>query len=157
MSFRVIEDLCIGCGACDFSCPTGALTKTDSFLGLFAIDPLTCDDCGICVEKCPVLAIVPDPDWAVCRGRGCPLTAKRLSDVECAVWQRRCESCGSTLWQRDDGPWACPTCGWQGKVRCPRTRQAAATLSGCSSSPTPATSGSPAVPAPRPARPPGRS
>ncbi len=125
MSFKVIEDLCIGCGACDFSCPTGALVKTDSFLGLFAIDPLTCDDCGACVGKCPVLAIVPDPAWAVCRGRGCPLTSTRLTGVECGVWQERCGECGTTLWRRDDGPWECPTCGWRVKVHCPRTRQAA--------------------------------
>ena len=77
MSFRVLEDVCIGCGACDYSCPTDALSKTDTFLGLFVIDPFTCDDCGICVDKCPVLAIEPDPAWPVCRGHGCPLTSKR--------------------------------------------------------------------------------
>ena len=100
MSFQVLEDVCIGCGACDFSCPTNALTKTDSFLGLFTIDPYTCDDCGICVGKCPVLAIVPDPEWPVCQGHGCPLTCKRLDDVECAIWQQRCPECGNTMWHR---------------------------------------------------------
>src|SRR5206468_1869269 len=61
MSLKVIADECIGCGGCEFACPTGALAKTDSFLGLFAIDPYHCDDCGLCVRKCPVDAIVPDP------------------------------------------------------------------------------------------------
>lgn len=61
MSLQVLEDVCIGCVACDFSCPTGALFKTDSFLGLFAIEPFTCNDCGECVPKCPVGAIVTDP------------------------------------------------------------------------------------------------
>jgi NAD-dependent dihydropyrimidine dehydrogenase PreA subunit len=124
VSLKVLEDVCIGCGACDFSCPTGALTKTDSFLGLFTIDPFTCNDCGECVPKCPVLAIVPDPEWAVCGGHGCPLTSNRLADVECDFWQRRCPNCGTTLWRHegsnDDD---CPRCGWHLKVACPRTRQ----------------------------------
>ena len=81
MSKQVLEDVCIGCGACDFSCPTGALTKTDSFLGLFAIDPYTCDDCGRCIDKCPVGAIVADPTWPECQARGCPLTSNRLSGL----------------------------------------------------------------------------
>src|SRR4051812_11745583 len=123
MSLKVIEDACIGCGACDFSCPTGALTKTDSFLGLFTIDPFTCNDCGECVPKCPVIAIVPDAEWAVCGGRGCPLTSRRLEGVECDFWQRRCPSCGTTLWHRQTGDDDCPRCGWQLKVACPRTRQ----------------------------------
>jgi len=103
MSLQVLEDLCIGCGACDFSCPTGALAKTDSFLGLFAIDPYTCDDCGRCVDKCPVGAIVPDPSWPVCEAKGCPLTSTRLSEFTCAYWQQRCSQCGSTLWQTPKG------------------------------------------------------
>lgn len=126
MSLQVLEDVCIGCGACDFSCPTGALTKTDSFLGLFTIDPFTCNDCGLCVPKCPENAIVADPAWPVCSGRGCPLASKRLAEVECAFWQNRCERCGTTMWRHanetSDG-WACPRCGWDMKVACPKTRQ----------------------------------
>ncbi len=121
----MIEDLCIGCGACDFSCPTGALTKTDSFLGLFVIDPFTCDDCGLCVQKCPVMAIVADPNWPVCRGRGCPLTSSRLVGVTCSIWQESCSDCGTAMWRRGDGDWACPTCSWAMRVHCPRTRMLA--------------------------------
>lgn len=123
MSYKVVEDLCIGCGACDFSCHTDALTKTDSYLGLFVIDPFTCDDCAACVDKCPVLAIVPDPDWPICSGKGCPLTSTRLDGVTCSVWKETCDACGTTLWQRDDGSWACPGCAWEMKVRCPRTHR----------------------------------
>jgi len=126
MSLQVLEDVCIGCGACDFSCPTGALTKTDSFLGLFTIDPFTCTDCGLCVPKCPENAIVADPAWPVCCGRGCPLTSKRLADVDCAFWQDRCEGCGTTMWRHADDArdgWECPRCGWGMKVACPKTHQ----------------------------------
>ncbi len=122
MSFKVLDDVCIGCGACDFSCPTGALTKTDSFLGTFTIDPFTCNDCSECVPKCPELAIVPDPEWAVCRDRGCPLTSQRLADVACAYWQQRCTECGSTLWEIN-GVWMCSRCGAHMKVACPRVNK----------------------------------
>lgn len=122
MSHRVLEDACIGCGGCEYACPTGALTKTDSFLGLFVIDPFTCDDCGQCVDKCPVLAIEPDPEWAVCGDRGCPLKSQRLADVECSIWQQRCPSCGTTLWRTgSEESWSCPRCGMGMRVACPRT------------------------------------
>ncbi len=123
MSLTVLEDLCIGCGACDFSCPTGALSKTDSYLGLFAVDPSICDDCGRCVDKCPVGAIVGDPSWPECGAKGCPLTSTRLADFTCAYWQRRCPECGSTLWQAPDGSWACSRCRLGMRVSCPKTRR----------------------------------
>lgn len=124
MSHKVLEEACIGCGGCEYACPTGALTKTDSFLGLFVIDPFTCDDCGQCVDKCPVLAIEPDPEWAVCGDRGCPLKSRRLAGVECAVWQERCPSCGTTMWHRaEDEHWVCPRCDLAMKVACPRTNR----------------------------------
>lgn len=124
MSHRVLEDACIGCGACDFTCPTGALTKTESFLGVFAIDPFTCDDCGLCVPKCPVDAIEIDASWAVCRGHGCPLSSQRLAGVQCAVWQHVCPSCGATEWRRSGTePWQCARCDMEMRVQCPRVHQ----------------------------------
>lgn len=122
MSFKVLEALCIGCGGCEYSCRSDALHKTDSFLGLFVIDPLRCNDCAECVTKCPESAIVPDPEWAECQSKGCPLHSTRLADVECSVWQERCPDCGTTLWRQDGGEWACPRCGMGRSVLCPRTR-----------------------------------
>ena len=120
MSFKVVESLCIGCGACDYSCHVEALHKTDTFLGLFAIDPYTCDDCGVCVGKCPERAIVADAAWPVCHGHGCPLTSNRLANVTCAIWQRRCDTCGSTLWSSDGLAFSCPRCDDGRKVSCPK-------------------------------------
>lgn len=125
MSLMVRQDRCIGCGACDYSCHTQALVKTDSFLGLFEIDPFTCDDCGVCVGKCPENAIVVDPAFPVCHGHGCPLTSQRLADIDCAIWQQTCPSCGTTMWRdhaAGDQAWACPKCDSGRKVACPKTR-----------------------------------
>jgi NAD-dependent dihydropyrimidine dehydrogenase PreA subunit len=121
MALRVNSDDCIGCGACEFACPPGALTKTATFLGIFVIDPYTCDDCQRCQQVCPVDAIVVDTDWPECHGRGCPLRSSRLSGYECAVWAHRCPSCGDTLWRRsEDENWACPTCDLGMRVMCPK-------------------------------------
>ena len=123
MSYKVLEELCIGCGACDFSCHANALHKTDSFLGLFAIDPYTCDDCAVCVGKCPEGAIRPDPAWPVCHGHGCPLSSQRLAEVQCSIWQQRCPSCGSTMWLEPGASKpTCSVCDSGRKVSCPKTR-----------------------------------
>ena len=122
MSFQVLQERCIGCGACDYSCHSNALTKTDSFLGLFEIDPFTCDDCGVCVGKCPEGAIVSDPAWPVCHGHGCPLTSQRLAEVECSIWQQRCPSCGTSMWSSNGSEFSCPKCDDGRKVSCPKTR-----------------------------------
>ncbi len=122
MSFQVLQERCIGCGACDYSCHSNALTKTDSFLGLFEIDPFTCDDCGVCVGKCPEGAIVSDPAWPVCHGHGCPLSSQRLADVECSIWQQRCPTCGTSMWRSNGSEFSCPKCDDGRKVSCPKTR-----------------------------------
>ncbi len=49
-----ISDECINCGACDDSCPVGAISESGSKR---AIDADTCIDCGACADTCPVNAI----------------------------------------------------------------------------------------------------
>jgi NAD-dependent dihydropyrimidine dehydrogenase PreA subunit len=51
---HTISDECINCGACDDSCPVGAIAEAG---GKRAIDADNCIDCGACVDTCPVNAI----------------------------------------------------------------------------------------------------
>lgn len=52
----VINDDCIGCGACAAGCPTEAITEAD---GKMVINADTCVECGACAGACPVGA--PNP------------------------------------------------------------------------------------------------
>ena len=56
MPVTVDKDVCIGCGACEGVCPTGAI-KLDEADGKAACDPEVCIDCGACVGTCPMSAI----------------------------------------------------------------------------------------------------
>ena len=47
------KEKCIGCGACEGSCPVGAITPDD---GKFTVGD-TCVDSGACEAGCPVEAI----------------------------------------------------------------------------------------------------
>lgn len=96
-SLKVRQDRCIGCGACD--------------------------DCGVCVTKCPEHAIVVDERFPICNGHGCPMDSQRLAGTECSVWQRVCPTCGTTAWKAaGSDEWTCPKCDDGRKVSCPRTR-----------------------------------
>lgn len=46
-----ISDSCIACGACEATCPAGAISEGD---GKYVIDPDLCIDCGACSDTCPV-------------------------------------------------------------------------------------------------------
>lgn len=52
----IVNDDCISCGACEESCPFGAISMNDE-LGRYEIDSRYCDECGCCVAVCPVSAI----------------------------------------------------------------------------------------------------
>lgn len=130
MALQVRDDECIGCGACESACPTGAIGQSTGFRVAYEVDPLRCNDCGQCLVICPVDGLVADDDWAVCHGRGCPLTSKRYAGWECSEGQERCDVCGGVLWRAPGGEWACRQCpGADGTVpvgaSCPKQRRAA--------------------------------
>ena len=66
MAFRILEDLCIGCAACEAVCPNDAVHRGDD--DTFVVDPDLCTECvGFydeqqCAEVCPVDACVPGSD-----------------------------------------------------------------------------------------------
>lgn len=52
-----ISDECISCGACEGTCPIGAIAEGD---GKYVIDADTCIECGACADGCPMGAISKD-------------------------------------------------------------------------------------------------
>lgn len=120
----VLAEECFGCGVCEAVCPLGAITQASGFPVVYSVDPLACNDCNECHPLCPVSALVPDPAFATCHGRGCPLSAARYEGWDCSEGQARCEHCGGMLWRAPDSQrWACRTCDGAGKATCPKVRQ----------------------------------
>lgn len=56
MAVKVTTEECIGCGACEPSCPFGAIVMQDGK----ALITEACTQCGACVEICPVSAIIKE-------------------------------------------------------------------------------------------------
>ena len=54
MAYKIIEDACINCGACEPECPLEAI-KEDG--GVRVINADLCIDCGACAGVCPTDAI----------------------------------------------------------------------------------------------------
>lgn len=50
----VISDECLSCGACESTCPVGAISEGD---GKYEINPDECIECGACADGCPAEAI----------------------------------------------------------------------------------------------------
>ena len=55
MPVTVNKDLCIGCGACEGTCPVGAIKLGDD--GKAECDKDNCISCLACTGVCPVEAI----------------------------------------------------------------------------------------------------
>jgi len=63
----VVEELCIGCGACEAVCPFGAIELVEAGERRFEevvlrtrksrVNPTLCKGCGTCVPECPVGAL----------------------------------------------------------------------------------------------------
>ncbi|MEZ4484122.1 MAG: 4Fe-4S binding protein [Syntrophotaleaceae bacterium] len=49
LAYTITEE-CINCGACDDSCPLGAISEQGD---VRVIDADACTDCGACVDCCP--------------------------------------------------------------------------------------------------------
>lgn len=54
MPHKIDADMCIGCGACEAECNSGAISEAN---GVYQIDPDKCTDCGACFDVCPNGAI----------------------------------------------------------------------------------------------------
>jgi NAD-dependent dihydropyrimidine dehydrogenase PreA subunit len=126
LSLTIVADRCIGCGACDYGCPTGAIHAPGPGDGpAFWIETYRCNDCGWCPTACPVDCIVPDPDTIVCRGRGCPVADDGVGPVAgwwCSLQEELCPTCGDPLWARAEGePAACARCDLGMQVGCPKS------------------------------------
>ncbi|MCL2061316.1 MAG: 4Fe-4S binding protein [Firmicutes bacterium] len=52
---RIINDDCIGCGACAPECPVSCIHEGTP---IYKIDEAECIDCGACDPVCPTSAIV---------------------------------------------------------------------------------------------------
>jgi heterodisulfide reductase subunit A len=54
----VLEDECIGCKLCEYSCPSGAIQVEDTEKGAKArVEEVLCMGCGVCVSACPERAV----------------------------------------------------------------------------------------------------
>ena len=51
---HIITDACVACGACEATCPVGAISLGDN--GIYVIND-ECVDCGACAAECPAEAI----------------------------------------------------------------------------------------------------
>lgn len=58
---KVLNEKCIGCGACEAGCPVGAISTSS---GRAKIDYDSCIGCGACVNNCPCEAIEQDEEAA---------------------------------------------------------------------------------------------
>lgn len=55
MAYRINEDECIACGACEPVCPVSCISEKDN--GKRLIDENVCISCGACADECPVSCI----------------------------------------------------------------------------------------------------
>lgn len=54
MAYKVDQDMCVNCGACEPDCPVGAISEANDKR---TIDADKCISCGSCAGTCPAGAI----------------------------------------------------------------------------------------------------
>ena len=54
MAHSINKDLCVGCGACAYTCPMDAIAPDGD---KYAVNADACVDCGACESGCPMEAI----------------------------------------------------------------------------------------------------
>ncbi len=66
MPHSIKSDICEGIAICVQACPVGCIKpsykKNSNGNDYFYIDPITCIDCGVCMQVCPVKGAVIDEE-----------------------------------------------------------------------------------------------
>ena len=85
MAFQIIEQRCIGCGACAWACLFSVPRQQDGSI-LYTIDKEKCVGCGHCEKLCPNGAIEPCPDHKSVK----KVTILPEKCIGCSACQRIC-------------------------------------------------------------------
>lgn len=86
----VISEKCVGCGQCAQMCRFGALSLSGPGNRLipktYAVDPISCEGCKVCVEFCPENAVTFEPvingRWFISDTRVGPMVHAKLGIAE---------------------------------------------------------------------------
>ena len=86
MAYRILEEKCVGCGACAWVCLFGAPMQANENGSVYRVDDKKCVSCGHCEEICPNSAIRPDENHRPIR----KVTIDPEKCVGCSVCEHVC-------------------------------------------------------------------
>jgi len=86
----IVTEKCIGCGKCADMCRFGAIslngTGNETIEKTYAVDPVSCEGCKVCVEFCPVEAVefkdAINGQWFISDTRFGPMVHAKLGIAE---------------------------------------------------------------------------